>query len=295
MLEAPIPADEAERLAALRSLKLLDTKPQERFDRITRIATRLFSVPISTLTLIDSDREWFLSLQGVAEREGPRARSFCGHALLASDVFIIPDTIKDERFRDNPMVAGPPHIRFYAGRTLYSADGKRIGVFCIRDTKPRTLTLEETQMLRDLSIWAETEVNLHEFRKSIDNLDLYKVEENQRRFLQTLIEAAPVGLFSVGRDGKFETVNPTALKLLGIESESHIKGRDVFEFFPGKNDWLAKMVRQGLEGKPFTTELDSILVGLPKGWYRISGRPVLGPSGGTPERLLVVIEDLAKC
>ncbi len=295
MLEAPIPADEAERLAALRSLKLLDTKPQERFDRITRVAVKLFNVPISTLTLIDSDREWFLSLQGVAEREGPRARSFCGHALLASDVFVVPDTLKDERFHDNPMVVGPPHIRFYAGRTLYSASGKRIGVFCIRDTKPRVLTLEETQMLRDLSIWAETEVNLHEFRKSIDNLDLYKAEENQRRFLQAVFEVAPIGMFSVGRDGKVEIVNPAALKFVGVESENSIKGRDVFEFLADKNDWLAKMIKDGIAGKPSTTELDTVVTGTAKGWFRVAARPVIGPSGGTPERVLIVIEDLAKC
>jgi GAF domain-containing protein len=170
MIEAPIPADEVARQQAVKALGLLDTPPQVSFDRITRIATHLFKMPISTLTLIDSEREWYLSFQGITEREAPRSRSFCGHALLASDVMIVPDALKDPRFDGNPMVVKPPFIRFYMGKTLFSRDGKRIGVFCIKDTKPYVPTAEEIQDLRDLAAWAELEVNARETRKELDQL-----------------------------------------------------------------------------------------------------------------------------
>src|SRR3989338_9651519 len=101
MKKAPIPKNELERIASLYAMDILDTAPEERFDRLTKTATQIFHVPISTLTLIDANREWFKSCQGLNQTEGDRAISFCGHALVADDVFVIPDTRKDARFADN--------------------------------------------------------------------------------------------------------------------------------------------------------------------------------------------------
>ena len=159
MQPAPIPKNEEERLLSLHKLGLLDTRPEERFDRITLTATQIFNVPISTLTLIDSKREWFKSCQGLPVKEGDRAISFCGHALLTNDIFVVPDTKKDERFSDNPMVIGKPYIRFYAGVPIMNADGQRIGVFCIKDKKPRKFSKENEEILKNLSSWAELEIN----------------------------------------------------------------------------------------------------------------------------------------
>lgn len=159
MKQAPIPKNEEERLLSLHKLGLLDTKPEERFDRITRTAIKIFNVPISTLTLVDAKREWFKSCVGLPAREGNRAISFCGHALLANNVFVIPDTKKDKRFFDNPMVVGKPFIRFYAGVPLMNADGQRIGVFCIKDKKPRKFSKEDKEILKNLASWAELEIN----------------------------------------------------------------------------------------------------------------------------------------
>src|SRR3989344_1945858 len=114
MKTAPISKNEPRRIASLYALNLLDTKPEERFDRLTSVATKIFHVPISTLTLIDVNREWFKSCQGLSKTEGDRAISFCGHALVEDEMLIVPDTTKDERFYDNPMVVGEPYIRFYA-------------------------------------------------------------------------------------------------------------------------------------------------------------------------------------
>ncbi len=167
-LEAPIPENEKERIISLRSLGILDTPPEERFDRITKLAVHLFKIPISTITLIDSKREWFKSCQGLSKREGKRAISFCGHALLDEDLFIVPDAKKDERFANNPMVKGPPFIRFYAAFPLKAADGKKVGVFCIKDHKPRRLAKEQISLLKDLSAWAELELNTHELNLAIE-------------------------------------------------------------------------------------------------------------------------------
>lgn len=140
-------------------LGILDTKPEERFDAITRQAIQTFNVPISTITIIDDKREWYKSCQGLDVREVPREVSFCAHAMLSNEIFIIEDTLKDERFKDNPMVIGKPFIRFYAGIVLHSQDGTSIGVFCIKDTKPRSLSLREVEMLLDFAARAEVELN----------------------------------------------------------------------------------------------------------------------------------------
>src|SRR3989344_415749 len=159
MKKAPIPKNELKRMLSLNSLGILDTPPEERFDQLTRVATKIFHVPISTLTLIDANREWFKSCQGLSKTEGDRAISFCGHALVENEILVIPDTAKDERFADNPMVTGEPYIRFYAGVPIISADNQRIGVFCIKDTKPREFSKEDQEILEGLAKWAQLEIN----------------------------------------------------------------------------------------------------------------------------------------
>jgi len=171
MIAAPVPENETERIESLRKLNLLDTPPEERFDRITKTATYLFQTPISTITLVDSNREWFKSCQGLPEREGERAISFCGHAMLTEkDVFIIPDASKDPRFSDNPMVTGPPYIKFYAGVPLSSADGQRVGTLCVKDHEPREdFSEEKAGLLKALASWAELELNFYELSTALES------------------------------------------------------------------------------------------------------------------------------
>lgn len=115
MMTAPIPANEAERIQALRELLILDTPPEERFDRIVEFAAEEFGVPIALISLVDDDRQWFKARFGLAVCETDRRSSFCGHAIHVSEVMVVSDATQDSRFADNPMVLGPPHIRFYAG------------------------------------------------------------------------------------------------------------------------------------------------------------------------------------
>jgi GAF domain-containing protein len=160
MQKAPIPKNDLARVCAVQGLHLLDTASEDRFDRITKEAIKKFSVPISTITLVDKDREWFKSVQGLDKREGPRDISFCGHALMSEVMLIINDTLKNPMFADNPMVKGDPFIRFYAGKSLYDHKSKLpVGVFCIKDTKPRQMNLREMNDFLDLASQAEEEIN----------------------------------------------------------------------------------------------------------------------------------------
>lgn len=158
-MESPhIPQNEAIRLQVLRELDILDTPPEERFDRLTRLAQSIFSADIALVSLIDADRQWFKSKQGLDTCETERDISFCAHAILEPDIFHIPNALSDQRFADNPLVTGPPHIRFYAGAPL-RPDGKNsIGTLCIIDSTPRTLSIKECRILRDLADCIEQEI-----------------------------------------------------------------------------------------------------------------------------------------
>ncbi|MBB5193282.1 diguanylate cyclase (GGDEF)-like protein [Silvimonas terrae] len=158
MLVPATPPDEMVRLATLRSLRILDTAPEERFDRLTRLARRIFRVPVSMVTLVDSERLWIKSCVGGAAGETPRDTSFCGHAILDDAIFLIPDTQDDPRFADNPLVTGPPFIRFYAGYPLKVENGVRVGSLCLMDQHPRLLDDEERTLLHDLGRIAEQEL-----------------------------------------------------------------------------------------------------------------------------------------
>ena len=151
MIPPATPPDEEKRLQALRALKLLDTPPEERFDRITLLAQRTFAVKMALVSLIDADRQWFKSKQGIEATQAPRATSFCGHAILSDEPLIVPDAAKDPRFADNPLVIGEPYIRFYAGWPLKAPDGSRVGTLCIVDDKPREFNADHRRALRDMA------------------------------------------------------------------------------------------------------------------------------------------------
>jgi diguanylate cyclase (GGDEF)-like protein len=152
-----IPHNEQERLATLRSLNVLDTLPDERFDRLTRLARRLFGVPIALVSLVDENRQWFKSCDGLNASETSRDISFCGHAILGDDVFVIPDAREDKRFENNPLVINAPNIRFYAGCPLSAPNGHKLGTLCLIDSKPRQFSVEDVQALEDLSAMVEQE------------------------------------------------------------------------------------------------------------------------------------------
>jgi EAL domain-containing protein (putative c-di-GMP-specific phosphodiesterase class I)/GGDEF domain-containing protein len=180
----PIPANESDRLAALRRFELLDTPPEPVFDQITRLASKLLNVPIALITLVDEDRQWFKSRVGLAVPETPREHAFCGHAIMTDDLFVIEDAMRDPRFDTNPLVTGNPHIRFYAGAPLRGSDGLALGTMCVIDTKPRSsLTPDEAEMLRNLAAMVMAHI---ETRQAVGYIQPETGLSNRFRFLKDL-------------------------------------------------------------------------------------------------------------
>jgi diguanylate cyclase (GGDEF)-like protein len=158
MSAAPKPINEQSRLAELRELEILDTEPEERFERVTRLARRLFDVPTALVTIVDDDRQWFKSVQGLDFSETPREDSFCAHAILQDDVMVVTDTATDERFVDNRFVTDDPGVRFYAGCPIAGPGGAKLGTLCIVDHEARDFTADQIESLRDLGAIIEREV-----------------------------------------------------------------------------------------------------------------------------------------
>jgi len=183
MIKPEFPKNEAERLHALRTLQILDTSHEDRFDRVTRMAKRMFGVEISLVSLVDEERQWFKSKQGLDASETPREISFCGHAINQDGLFIVPNAVEDERFSDNPLVTDAPNIRFYAGYPLKLRQGINLGTLCLIDSKPKHLNEEDKQLLNDLGAMIEQEIRSIQLA-TLDELTLIS---NRRGFL-TLVE-----------------------------------------------------------------------------------------------------------
>ncbi|MEM9666298.1 MAG: ATP-binding protein [Bacteroidota bacterium] len=196
----PSPVDEAERLHALRAYEVLDTPPEEAFDRVTHLAARIFGVPISLVSLVEEDRQFFKACVGLDVNETPRSVSFCAHAILDDGVMVVEDAHEDPRFADNPVVTGAPHVRFYAGAPLEVRPGVRFGTLCIIDRVPRRFNDADREMLKDL---AAVVVDALSLRKEV--LERREVEATLRaseRKSQALLRGIPDALFRLDRSGR---------------------------------------------------------------------------------------------
>jgi len=162
MPAAQLPPNETQRLAALRSYDILDTLPELAFDRITELAQRLFGVPIVLVSLVDQDRQWFKSCVGLGVSQTERQFAFCAHAILSQEPLVVPDARLDERFRDNPLVTGAPHIRFYCGAVLQTEEGFNLGTLCLIDYSPRDIAAPDLYNLQDLAAMVVHEIELRQ-------------------------------------------------------------------------------------------------------------------------------------
>src|SRR5437867_1696873 len=159
-MRAALPANEESRLEALRELEILDTPPEPEFDDLALIASQICDTPISMISLIDHDRQWFKSKIGVEAKETSRDVAFCAHAILQRGLFVVADAMVDPRFSTNPLVTADPKIRFYAGAPLRTPDGHALGTLCVLDRTPRQLTEDQENALRALSRQVEAQLEL---------------------------------------------------------------------------------------------------------------------------------------
>ena len=169
MIEPQLTPNEPHRLQSLYDTKLLDGPLDERFERITRLAQRMLGTPIAAISLVDSGRQWFKSIQGLDIAETSREVSFCGHTIQHDEVMVVTDARLDDRFSDNPLVAGNPHIVFYAGCPVKSPDGSKIGSLCVIDRKSRDFTGEDKQILCDLAAIVEGEIRAIRHDQSLNS------------------------------------------------------------------------------------------------------------------------------
>ena len=213
MITPPLPLDEHSRLERLRVLGLLDCEPIDQLDRLTRLITRHFSLPIAMVSLTDVDRQWFLARTGVTLCEIRREHSFCGHAILRPDIMQVPDARLDPRFADNPLVTEDPRVVFYAGRPLRALDGVVLGTLCLVDHGPRRLNAEECHDLDDFGCLVEN--TLHDLERRHQVRSLSQVLEDKEHLFTLTFNQSSVGMALSSLEGKWLRANPGLERLLG--------------------------------------------------------------------------------
>ena len=219
MLKASTPSDEAERLESLRNLSILDTPPEERFDRITRLLAHFFQMPIAAVSLIDSDRVWLKSRVGTHFVNIPRENSFCGHVIASGEMIVVSDVLEDERFADNPYVRNAPHIRSYFGVPLMGPGGHPVGALCMVDQKPRHLSSADAKALISLAAIAGNELAAVDLNRAV-------AEQSRReKWVRMLLNHLPSGVILLDECRVVESYNPAAEQLFGA-SLSGLVGAD---------------------------------------------------------------------
>lgn len=208
MQVAAVPQNEQDRLKALLKFQILDTEPDSIFDAVTSLASSLFQVPIALVSLIDEQRQWFKSKQGLEVCQTDRKLAFCAHAILQPDIFIVEDASKDPRFADNPLVSSQPNIRFYAGCPLITEQGYALGTLCIIDSVPRSLSEQEQILLRKLAVMVMERLSEHKQKLQT---------EHKLQLLDLLLDSIPDALVACDSNGQLEQFNKVARDWHGVD------------------------------------------------------------------------------
>jgi len=232
----PIPKNEQERLRALRNYEILDSLAESEFDRLTQLASLICDTPMSAVSLIDVDRQWFKSSVGLNAKQTPREQAFCAHTIMDESILEVKDATADERFKSNSLVTGSPDIRFYAGAPLIDPQGYALGSLCVIDTKPKVLNEKQRQAL---SLLADEAISLIVERRRREELRNFEKVFNLSNDL----------VFVGGIDGYFKKVNPAFTKLFGW-SEDELLNTSSFEFYhPDDTKNTAKELQKLADGQ----------------------------------------------
>ncbi|MFA6920326.1 MAG: diguanylate cyclase [Gallionella sp.] len=243
MRVAPLPDNESERLDALRGYDILDTEPEAEFDGMVQLASSICKTPISAISLIDQDRQWFKAIVGLDAKETSRDLAFCAHAILHKDILVVPDALEDERFFDNPLVAADPKIRFYAGVPLITTDGYPLGTICVIDRVPRELTPEQLLALKALSNHVITQFELRQSHRKINQY--YRALRDTEKMLSTLINASPDFICFKDGEGHWLTANQSGIDLFRLDAGNY-HGKTDFELAEQTHDIYREAFRNCL-------------------------------------------------
>lgn len=240
------PTNEVSRIKTLESYDILDTLPEQAYDDITFLASRIFSTPISLVSLVDSERQWFKSRQGLDTVETHRDYAFCDHAIRQPDhVFVIPDTHQDSRFSDNVLVTGAPFIRFYAGAPLVTPSGNVLGTLCVIDREPRELSDSERKTLSALARLVMTQLQLRmslieaEKNNKIQRSMEASMRESEARF-QAFMANAPAVTFIKNKEGRYTFANKKFFNVFN-KTPDQVIGKSDQELWPSET---ADMLRE---------------------------------------------------
>ena len=284
MSAAPLPFNESERLEKLATYNILDTLPEESFERVTRLAAKLIGTPIVLISLVDRDRQWFKSRVGLDAQETPRDLAFCAHTILGSDVMVVADATQDERFADNPLVTGQPNIRFYAGAPLKTPEGLNMGTLCAIDRVARTLTEEEIQVLRDLSRIVMQELELRRMasfdvltdlpnRRYFDDYLAREHRRAQRQGSSYVVILADIDHFKAINDTYGHNIGDRVLQRFAYIVRQELRESDIVARYGGEEfvfllpdtherggQKVAEHLRRMIESFPMATEKGEIAV-----------------------------------
>jgi formate hydrogenlyase transcriptional activator len=289
-MKAPAPANEQRRLAALRRYRILDTAPERDFDDLASLAARICGTPTALVSLVDSDRQWFKARVGFDAEETSRDVAFCAHAILQSDLLIIPDASADPGFSTNPLVTGPPYIRFYAGAPLVMPDGRVLGTLCVMDQVPRQLSPDQAEALRTLSRQVVVELELRRVRTDLESA-LMTSEEFKNRLIGSSQDCIKV----LDLEGRLLSMNQGGMQALEICELAPLVNSSWIDFWQGADRAAAQAAveKAGSGGTGRFVGYFATAVTRQPRWWDVVVSPI-HDAQGKPGHLLAISRDVTK-
>ncbi|MGH6646909.1 PAS domain S-box protein [Aquabacterium sp.] len=295
MVPASTPVDEKLRLTILKGLRLLDSEPEDIFDRIVRLAANILDVPIAAVSLIDENRQWFKARVGLEASETPRDWAFCAHAIHHDDTMVVPDALEDHRFVDNPLVVGDPGIRFYAGVPITASSGTPLGTLCVIDRQPRQPTEMQLHALEDLASLLRSEIAQRERRLTVRRVsrEVIGALQDSDAFFRVTFEQAAVGMAMVDLSGTWLRVNQKLADILGYTPDElkNLTFQDITH--PADLDQDLGLVNQLVRGEASQYQLEKRYRRKDGGIVWVNLTVSLVRDGeGVPQYFVSVIEDI---